>query len=216
MTAGGSPRGEAATAAGASPQQAARPVAVLPARVGEHAAPAGPAGQGHHPDELATLRRSVSSLRTVGTVFLLLGAFAAVAIAHDGVYRPGVVPFVASAALLWVGPGVLYHLTAHLFRRRDFGVAELARWTAIGQTLLAVLVVATSYLGGGGPSARLRWPAEMPAFATIFFAPVLLVQAHQIRTAAATLRLQARTHGFEVQPARPVLPLDATGDEQPL
>ena len=162
----------------------------------------------------ATLRRSVSSLRTVGTVFLLLGAFAAVAIAHDGMTAPGAFPFVASASLLWIGPGALYHVTAHLFRRRDFGVAVLARWTAIGQTLLAVLVVAMTYLGGGLASRQL-WPALMPGFATVFFAPALLVQAHQIRTAVAALRLQPRTHGFEVQPARAVLPVDDGDAERP-
>ncbi len=160
-------------------------------------------------DPAAQLKQAVSSLRTVGTVFLLFGALAAIAVWHDrmmGTLR--IVPFVLMSSLLWVGPGVLYHVTAVLIRRHDARIALLARRTAVAQSALAVAAVVASYAGGAFARGRAWSPATVPAMVTLFFIPALLAQAYQIGVALEALRhLPMPGHGFQVQPL-PVLPAD--------
>ena len=162
-----------------------------------------------------TVRNAVGSLRLMGSLFIGLGVLLVWLAVANG--RPAdLVGLLAASAVLLGGPGVLYHLTAVRVGRHDVTVALLARRTAVGQSVLAVAVVAL--LAVGHPSRRpLLDDVMVPAMATLFFVPALLAQAHQIGTALEALRqLPQAQRGFDVQPPMAVLPVEAEDDGRPV
>jgi hypothetical protein len=156
------------------------------------------------------VRQAVSSLRTVGTVFVLLGGAISLLYMQEITSRPALgLVLVASTTVFLLGPGVLYHLTALLLRRHDVGVAWIARQTAIAQSVLTILGVGTT-IAANLYLSRTPFDALMhllvPAIVTAFFVPALLAQAYQIGKALQALRLISESQrGFEVMAVIPTV-----------
>ncbi len=156
------------------------------------------------PSPAERVRAAVGSLRIVGTVFVAIGGGLGLLAArtHD-------VPLGAAAAVLLVGPGVLYHVTGFLIsNHREPRVALLARRTAFAQSAVAgggtVAFVAVGGFGRTGAPTVL-----VPAVVTLFFVPALLAQAWEIGVAlTALLLLPDAQRGFAVEPLA-VLPVPA-------
>jgi len=155
----------------------------------------------HLPPPSIALKNAVSSLRTVGTVFILVGTlFDLIALSGPGLAGQGV-EAAASASTLLLAPGIIYHLSATFIRRHDVKIAVLAQRTAILQSMAGVadvtwLAVASSrsapaFLFGGVP--------------ILFFIPALLAQAYEIAKALHALRRMPQAQrGFEVLAVLPI------------
>ena len=107
---------------------------------------------------------------------------------------------VASASVLLLGPGVFYHLAAHLIRRHDVTMALLARRTAIIQSSISVAALALMLISGGIAKRRWHWNYRCcPATASVFFSPALLGSGISNRkgtgSTAARVRTAARIRG---------------------
>lgn len=148
----------------------------------------------------ATARTAVSSLRTIGSVLVVVAALDAAVVSELRLPRPTRVMADAAAALVLAGPGLLYHAAALLIRWRDLAVAAVAQWAAIGQTAVAAVVVAAAAVGRRSDWGTALQPVLFPAVAALCFAPALLVQAWQIADTLRRLRQFTTGHrGFEVR-----------------
>jgi hypothetical protein len=147
------------------------------------------------------LKNAVSSLRTVGTVFILVGALSDfIAVAGPGIRSQGL-QLVASASMFLLAPGIIYHMSATFIRRHDVKMAVLAQRTAILQCLAGVVGVTCLVI----ITPRKAPPFLFAAIPILFFIPALLAQAYEIGKALHALRMMPQTQrGFEVLAVLPI------------
>jgi hypothetical protein len=106
------------------------------------------------------------------------------------------------AALIMIGPGVLYHISAHSVKRKESWAARLAFRTAsiqCGVIVLGVLSTMTyTFLG-----LRSLWIYELLVATSvgIFFVPALIAQLFVLRRAMRAIQLLPTDgHAFEPIP----------------
>ena len=155
----------------------------------------------NHQSPAVALKNAVSSLRTVGTVFILVGLVVYfIAVAGAGIRSQGL-QIAASASLFLLAPGIVYHRSAIFIRRHDVKMALLARRTAILQSIAGAVAVVCLAASRSRPGPLFLYGA-MPI---LFFSPALLVQSYEIGKALHALRTMPQAqHGFEVLAVLPI------------
>jgi hypothetical protein len=133
----------------------------------------------------AVLKTAVSSLRTLGTVFILVDLFVYFIAATAAGIRSQGFELAASASLFLLAPGIIYHLSAIFIRKHDVKMARLAQRTAILQSIAGVVAVICLILS----SHRNPPMIFLGAMPILFFIPALLVQAYEITRALHALQI---------------------------
>lgn len=145
--------------------------------------------------------RAISDARVVGTAHLLCGAVLLfiLVMSSRGVLTNWQMMRIAAVSVILVGPGVLYHVAAHLLRKREAWAIRLGMYGGIAHVGAALLIFALT-------TALDLWSTLLmpPTVVCLFLMPAMIAFIIHLQLA----RRAAEMLADDVPAFTPVMPLD--------